>query len=393
MMQETKDAHDDEENVEDSRDDVKPLVKFDTVQQVDKDYIMDPATMNPGDLLGVASIMEPAIETGLIESERGGGGDAKKHVGCQSEDGSGTGSQFSEPSIKGQETDPIEDLDQKCDITTSQVSEVAQESERGFSGFDLNEEFCSEEKPECSLSGTHSNSKQRSTCLDIDLNVADDNEDKDVIVSGLPSGEESSVDASPWKPTMLHLDLNRCQSASQSCSSSSSSKESSMKNFDLNFGLNNAASWDHQNAVISLFGTQVEVNQRDNGPNHNGRILEPASKASWGQGSFAPGPSMYYYSSPYRPPGALSPYMVDPRGVPIAPQFAPPFAMNMAGSLYFAPTGAGPLQQNMGFNLGIPMSGGNSGGSSSSVVGKRQEPDGGWEAFPLNYKHLPPPWK
>ncbi|XP_021999785.1 uncharacterized protein LOC110897332 [Helianthus annuus] len=374
-MQETKVAHDDEEE----------NIKVDTVQQADKEDAMDPATTNPGDPPGVDNVVEPAVKTESIESD-GGGDDAKKHVGCQSEDGSGTGSQtgsqISEPSIKGQETEPIEGSDRKCDIATSQVSEVAQESERGFSGFDLNEEFCSEEKPESSLSGTHSNSKQRSVCLDIDLNVADDNDDKDVIVSGLPSGEESSVDASPWKSTRLHLDLNMSQNMSQSCSSSSStsSKQSSMKNFDLNSNMNNAASLDHQKPVISLFGTQVEVNHKDNGPHPNGS-------------GFAPSPSMYYYSSPYRPLGAPTRYMIDPRGVPIAPQFAAPFVMNMAGGPYLGPTGAGLLQQNMGLNLGLMMNGGNSGGSSGSVVGgKRQEPDGGWEGFPVNYKHHQP-WK
>ncbi|XP_076925520.1 uncharacterized protein LOC143593332 isoform X1 [Bidens hawaiensis] len=332
-MQETKDAHDDEEQkIQESKD--------------EKDDV-DPATTNPDDPPGSDNVVEPALTNNIIET------DSVDH------DGSGTGSQLSEPSIKGQETEtgPVNGSDHKHDITTSQ------ESERGFSGFDLNDEFFSEEKPESSLSGTHSNSKQQSVCLDIDLNV--------------PSGEESSVDAGAWKPTKVHLDLNMCQSMSRSSSSSSSSssKQSSMKNFDLN-NLDNVASLEDQKPVISLFGSQVEVNHMDIGPHHNGRML-------------GPGPSMYYYSSPY---------MVDPRAVPVAPQFAPPFVMNMAGGSYHGPyngqIGSGPLQHNTGLNLGLMVNGGNSGGSSGSVVsGKRLEPDGGWEGFPVNYKHQQPPWK
>ncbi|KAK1416446.1 hypothetical protein QVD17_32237 [Tagetes erecta] len=258
----------------------------------------------------VNNVVEIVLKTDMIMSDSGGD-DVKKHVGCQSEDGLVTDPQFD------QETEPIDNLDIKCDVTTSQ------EFERGLiSGFDLNEEFCFEEKLECSLSGTDDSSKQRLVCHDIDLNVCDDNEDKDVNVS--------SVDACPWKPILSRLDLNMCQSLSQSCSpssssSSSSNDQSSMKNFDLN----NVASLDHQKHIISLFGTQVEVN-------HN------------------------------------------------MSTFAPFFVMSVAG----------PSQQNMGLDLGLTMNGGNNGVLSGSLVGrKRQEPEGGWEAFLVNYKHQHPPWK
>lgn len=308
QMKEAKVAHYDEvQNIEESIADIKPFVDLDAVRQVDKEETMDPATTNPSCPHGGSNVVEPAMKTDKITSDSGGD-DEKKHVGCQSEDDSGTDPQFSEPSIiKDQETEPVESLDHKCEITTSRVSEVAQESNRGFSGFDLNEEFCSEEQPECSLSGTDDTSKQRLVCLDIDLNVSDDNEDEDVIIS--------------------------CSS-----SSSSSSNHSAMKEFDLNFNLHNAASLDHRKDVISLFGTQVEVNHIDS--------------------------------------------------------FAPFLVMNMAGGSYFGPTVVGPLQENTGLNLELTINAGNNGGLSGSVVGrKRQEPEGGWEAFPVNYKHQHPPWK
>lgn len=163
------------------------------------------------------------------------------------------------------------------DMPSSQVTEAAQESEahmdKGFSGFDLNQEVCSEDTdrpmnqastpisvvsasraaaasglpiaplqfegalgwkgsaatsafrriPEgdktLSMSGSRNNSKQRLDYLDFDLNVAEGGEDKveDLLSakqipnsSGFPSGEESSIEAaSPRRSDRMQLDLNR----------------------------------------------------------------------------------------------------------------------------------------------------------------------------------------
>ncbi|KAF3446796.1 hypothetical protein FNV43_RR11976 [Rhamnella rubrinervis] len=160
------------------------------------------------------------------------------------------------------------------DIESSQVTESAQEpdmeTEKGLSGFDLNQEVCSDEmdhpvnpvstpipivsvsrplttpglpvaplhfegtlgwkgsaatsafRPASprkisdsdknhSVGGTSDSSKQRQDFLDFDLNVAEDGESlgKEIpAASGLPSGE-SSVEVSPKKSERFQLDLNR----------------------------------------------------------------------------------------------------------------------------------------------------------------------------------------
>lgn len=339
----------------------------------------------------------------------------------------------------------------KPDITASQISEIAQVSEantgRGISGFDLNQEVCSEEvdnpinqvsstisvvsasravaasglpsaplqfegtlgwkgsastsafrrifegdKP-LSSSGTHNNSKQRLDCLDIDLNVTESSEDKieDFLsrnkmpgVSGLPSGEESSVEASPRRPERLLLDLNsigdegadavdldwrrdgRVASVNQngwqspSRSSSSSSKQPSLRNIDLN--LNDqpvfpyGASLDHsylgkssnhsgaskavfkqEESGFSIFGSKVEVKTKDSLPQPSGRILDPPVNFNLGRSGAGLGlESSINYGNPpfyghngfapgaamffYGSPGVPTPYMVDSRGAPVVAQ-------------------------------------------------------------------------
>lgn len=355
------------------------------------------------------------------------------------------------------------------ETTLGSVSEVAQESEanteRCFSGFDLNQEGGSQEiEPvlqfegnlgwkgsgafrriaEC---GTSSNSKQRSDSLNIDLNVAEDSEDtielrnKNPIISRIPSGEESSIEASPRRSVRLHLDLNSLGDGSvdnvvlnqngrpsPSQSSSSSIMQPSTRNIDLNsnehssfpndafpnqhnlFGnlFNNpTASRGVDESAISLFATIVE----DAIPQPpNPRMLELGLGRSGGGWAVGSSTGVYghngfpymYFSSPYGPVGAPTPYMVDPRGG-VPPQFVgsssaqppapgqqpPAFLMDMAG---------GGSQQN----VDLMMNGGNrevlnddyDGGQSSWVVGgKRQEPDGGWDGFSGDYKHQQPPWK
>lgn len=255
--------------------------------------------------------------------------------------------------------DPIEvDFSEKCDGTcekskspdaangnepkpfeVAQQSEAEANTEKGFLGFDLNVKICSEEDdgptnlvsgaisvvpashvaplqyegnrgwkgsaatsafcvPESSFSGTHSNSKQRAGSLDFDLNVANDNEAKNLNISN------SLVDGSVIGQT-------------PSQSSSTSSKQPSIGNIGLNVNLSlnlnkhssftNVPPLGHQNATISLFGNRIQVYQPDPIPQPNARFFGP--------------PTMDMYYSPYVSLGAPASYMVDPCVVPVAPQF------------------------------------------------------------------------
>lgn len=175
-----------------------------------------------------------------------------------------------------------------------------------------------------------------------------------------------------------------------------------------------------------------------------GSSMPYANLPAYGHNGFALGPAMSFSTPMYGPPGGPIgpiPYMVDSRGAPIVPQLmgssssipppfsqpTQPFIFNMAAT--GAPSGsngAGPSRHNFDLNSGFMSDGGNrenNGGlrqffnhgqvrgvdeqqllrmnnslqaSSSSVIGgKRQEPDSGWESFPINYKHhhQPPPWQ
>ncbi|CAK9178403.1 unnamed protein product [Ilex paraguariensis] len=179
-----------------------------------------------------------------------------------------------------------------------------------------------------SAEGSHSSSRQRLDCLDIDLNVAECGDDKTTdllpgkqiqLLSGLPSGE-SSLEASPRRSDRLKLDLNRVSDDgdtpsdwrmerqffhhrnghhSRSPSSSSSSKQPFLRNIDLNdqptflsdssdhpyFGksfqnLNAFGELKPDDSAISIFGTRVEVKRKDlisqTLPLPNGRIPEPS---------------------------------------------------------------------------------------------------------------------
>ncbi|XP_024991501.1 uncharacterized protein LOC112525558 [Cynara cardunculus var. scolymus] len=513
---------DDEQLSKQSGDEMRPLVCFGSVREVDKkekplaDKNVNPRTTKV--VLGDTGDNDDEVvdssggencKWAIAESESGAA-DTKKQVGGQSEDDSGIGSGFSKPLINGEGGGGMVEVARKVameverevdskggiersvsrngkeslliggptklassgpgpstkvvhvnngEATLGLVSEVAQESEvnteRCFPGFDLNQEGCSEEieRPvttpisvvsasradiqsegdlgwkgsamtsafrriaEC---GTSHNSKQRSDRLNIDLNVAEDGEDKiggyssqnkNPIISSLPSGEESSIEASPRKSMRLHLDLNSLGDGSvdnvvlnqnggrsPSQSSSSSVMQPSMRNIDLN--LNDHSNFpndgfsNHHNllsqdeSAISLFGTRVENGILQPPPNR--RMLEPAVRNGVGVHGF---PFMYL-SSPYGSVGAPTPYMVDPRGGVGAPTpymvdprgGVPPqppptaFAMNMD---------AGGSQDNVDLMMNNCH-----GGPSSWVVGeKRQEPDGGWDGFSGDYNYQQPPWK
>ncbi|KAL4557519.1 hypothetical protein LXL04_035700 [Taraxacum kok-saghyz] len=336
----------------------------------------------------------------------------------------------------------------KPDNTTSQVSEVAQESEpepepesktgKGIGGFDLNQEVCSEEVdninpvsifvsasrataamelpipplqfqgtlgwkgsastsafrrvPESEKSGSHNK-----RCLDIDLNMVES------LGPGVTSGEESSVEAGPTRP---QLDLNSIsdegadvarsdwwQSPSRSSSSSSSKQPS--RNIDLNL------TDQPQESVISIFGTKVEVKNKgfQNLPQPSGRITNSTvdfnisrthynNQPFYGHNGFLSGPTMFFYGS--TGPGGPVPYMVDSRGAPVGPQFmgsqAPlPFMVNMgAASGSSDLTGGEPPGPTL-HNFDL-----NTG--LSIVGGKRREPDARWDYFPVN-KHQQPPWR
>nr|XP_043612770.1 uncharacterized protein LOC122584777 [Erigeron canadensis] len=391
----------------------------------------------------------PKVDSGTESGSEGN--DVNKHVGGQSEDGLGTedgvvseGSDVdmeaereldsieqscatseklsgcgterpkSPDSNNEKESETVEGSDHKHDISVSQVSEAPQKSKRDFLGVDLNDEICFENFSECSVSGACSVSKHQSSCLNIDLNAADGSEDKNVIISGLPSGEESNVDAGPRRSMKLDLDLNslgdgsfvnvipdwkldgraahlnqnRCQSPSQS--SSSSSMQPYTKKIDLNLigqaNFPNVTSLDHQNGFFSLFGTQLEVNHHGLG----------SSMGVYGHTHSQPGPCMRF--SPDKLLGEPTSYVVDPKlGLQVSHQYigssdqVPPLITNFVAGPSSDPTDTVPLQLNLGLSSSFMVHGGNSGGSPV-ITGKRKEPDCGWDGLQVNYIHKQAPW-
>ncbi|KAL2522320.1 uncharacterized protein Fot_26243 [Forsythia ovata] len=221
--------------------------------------------------------------------------------------------------------------------------------------------------------------KQPQGCFDIDLNVAESEDDRGNLLpvkqgpvySTLPS-MESLAEASSISEH-LELDLNRASEDgdvpsdwrtegqifphrnghhSQSHPSSSSSKQPSLRNFDLNDQPAFLNNWlDHSyfrkspnnSNVISIMGTKVEVKHKDFVPEAlplpNGRTPELALDINLGRSGSVPGtgsvlydvPTVYSYNghapSPAMPftstmygPGGPIPYMVDSRGAHVVPQ-------------------------------------------------------------------------
>lgn len=302
-----------------------------------------------------------------------------------------------------------------------------------------------------------SSHNQRLNRLDFDLNVTEDSGDKlerlQLDLNSLGDGDAGIISLD-WKRDTRVASLRQNGPQSPSVSSSSSSMQPSFRNIDLNLNdhsdnpflgklFNNKRERERDESVISLFGTQVEVNRNEYIPpptpthhqnqNHHphlqqqpngGRILEPSVDFSlgrpgsglrlessmpyanlpaygYGHNGFAVGP-MYGHG----PPGAPIPYMV-PSIPPSFSQPTQPFIFNMAAPS--GSNGAGPSRSNFDLNSGFMTEMGNrenNGGlrqffnhnhsqaSSSSVIGgKREEPDSGWELFPMNYKHQQPPWQ
>ncbi|XP_075082162.1 uncharacterized protein LOC107819885 [Nicotiana tabacum] len=203
-------------------------------------------------------------------------------------------------------------------------------------------------------------------------------------------------------------------------------------------------------SVVSIMGMKVDVNHKDPVSRSvmlpNGRIVENAVDLSTARSGFlgmgspfpythspatgyngiTPAPAMPFPSAMYGSGGSV-PYMVDSRGAPFVPHilgsasaippsfYHQPFVISMTG----APVSSGvmPPRRSLDLNTGSILEGGTrnhrgtmqlfdqgptrsmddhfrttSGPStSSSIGGKRKEPDDGWEPFP--FKLHPPPWK
>lgn len=225
--------------------------------------------------------------------------------------------------------------------------------------------------PDKTVPGEESHdSKQRHTCLDIDLNVAEGGDDKAAdlmpgiqipVSSSLRSGE-SSVEVSSKRSERFKLDLNRIGDDEPSISDfrverqllnlrngqrspSPASSSSTMRNFDLNdrplfhndfsdqgpYGgrsSQNATSYGKPKSepVISLFGAKVEVDKKDHVPQSlsllNGKALESAADAGvarpgsfWGMGPAISYPHAWAYNGLSTGPAvSLPPTMYRPGG-------------------------------------------------------------------------------
>jgi len=164
----------------------------------------------------------------------------------------------------------------------------------------------------------------------------------------------------------------------------------------------------------------VEVNRiPQTPPLQNGRNVNPNldfslgnSGGVLGMGSAFPytGPPVFGYNGLTTGPAVTfssamygQHYMVDSRGATVVPQVLgsaspagyshPQFVLGMMETPPGS-NGAGPSRSHFDLNSGLMFEGGNRESSSGSGgVGKRKEPDGGWEHYPFNYKHQQPPWK
>lgn len=282
---------------------------------------------------------------------------------------------------------------------------------------------------------------QRSERFKLDLNRIED--DGDV----LPSN--TTVEGQ-------HM-YNRNGRCSPTPASSSSSMQPSMRNFDLNDGPSLQDSLDQgpskfsqilvskpDASVISIMGTRVEINRKDSVPQvtslPNGKAVEPAVDATvtssflglaptgsythspvFGYNGLTTGPSISLSSAMYGPTGAI-PCVVDtrttllpqivPSATAVPPYSQPPFMLSMTNAQPGL-NGAGPSRPNFDLNSGYMVEGGNRDSglrqffitgqehlrtnsqppSSSSIGGKRKEPDGGWEAYQFSYNPQQPPWR
>ncbi|PON93912.1 IIS transcription factor [Trema orientale] len=287
-------------------------------------------------------------------------------------------------------------------------------------------------------------SPKRSERFTLDLNRSED--DGDVLPSNLKvegqqlfnrNGHRSPSPASSsssMQPFMRNIDLNDRPSFLDSLDQGSG-KSSQAVNYVVPKS---------DASVISIMGTKVEINRKDFVPQAlslpNGKTIDPAMDATttrtggflglaptgsfthspvFGYNGLTPGPTMSFSSTMYGPGGAIA--TVVPQIVPSAsavPPFSqPPFIMSMTNAQPGL-NGAGPSRPSLDLNSGFVVEGGNRDSvlrpffisgqgrpleehlrtnsqppSSSSIGGKRKEPDSGWEAYQFNYKQQQPPWR
>lgn len=263
-------------------------------------------------------------------------------------------------------------------------------------------------------------SSRKSERLQWDLNRVSDGSDLNGLRSTSPSSTSSSM-----QPALRNIDLNDKPSFYNDYSEHPYFSKSS-------HNLNASGGFRADETAISIMGARVEVNRQNfvpqTRPLPNGRISLPAvdlnlagPRGVLGLGSVASQYvhyPMYGYnglvhgSAVYRP-GGLIPYMgSSSTSAVLSASFSQtPCIMSMSG----APPGSNGgvhLQNNFDLNSGLMMeemnndttgglrqffSEGNNAQASSSctgggVGGKRKEADGGWEFYPVNFKHHRPPW-
>lgn len=308
----------------------------------------------------------------------------------------------------------------------------ASKQRSGFLDFDLNvaESVVDHRTGESSAE----TSSRKSDHLALDLNhTSDDNGSVlDWKIGQFFTQHHNQPDSSlSSKQPIRNIDLN-----DQPSYHNDSSANTYLSPVSRNFNISGNASSDE--TVISIMGTRVEVNRKDFiSQTPNGRTPELAfdinlgragnflgipygHSSMYGYNNIAPGPSMPF-SSIYGPGGPAGhiPYMVDSRGQHVIPQIVgsapaafsqPPFVLNMNTS---APSnGAGPSGSSFDLNSGMLMESGSKDPSGfglflnsaqvrsvdeqlrlnpQSTLGKRKEPENGWEHYP--FKHYTPPWK
>ncbi|WOG97763.1 hypothetical protein DCAR_0417104 [Daucus carota subsp. sativus] len=408
-------------------------------------------------------------------------------------------------------TAPISLVTASMAATTSDLplSPLQFDVTHGFKGSAKTSAFClapmhkvSEGESSIFATGSSSSLFRKSEHLDFDLNVAESEYWK---ISDLPPSKETpnsaarpsgdaSLESFPKRSNLLQLDLNCASDSgdapssywrkdervlphftgqfSRSASSSSSLMQPSLKTIDLNdqpsyteflhpaltakSSTSVSGGYNTNTSVISLMGTRIAVNQKDDVPQtfpfFNDRIVDPALDASMPRSDNVLGSassSLYARSYMYGnngPPygygptvpesssiyglGGQTPYMVDSRGSPVGPQVLgrfpalpsftqqPSFSEGLAAapadsigfvhsrhgfdrtsSLMFEGRSrdAGYTRQLLNPGQDIPMDGEMRGNpqstSSSGVGGKRKEMDGGWEPYPYSHKHHHPMWK
>lgn len=296
-----------------------------------------------------------------------------------------------------------------------------------------------------SLESSAEASSRRSERLEFDLNqISDDGApldmqpEQDLFHQRNGHHNQSSSSSSSKQTSIRNIDLNDQPTVANDLSSS---------RFYLNPSQSFIASGSvkSDDSVISIMGRRVEVNRRDSSAKHvplsNGRIPEPTIGFNlerpvnlamgysspyphphiFGLNGLPPGSSIPFYGS-----GGAIPYMVDSRGAPVVPQIMPSSAISTAFPqppyLFSMPgmpnaNSVGVSRDNFDLNSGMYTEGSgrdlggfrqlfsppqprpfvehlkvNAQPSTSSgigALGKRKEPENGWESYPFKHHHQP----